>query len=1048
MTYTPFGARDGKSTSCIMRSEKELISLSEIAEEDKAHGVVHRPYVDKRHFRSSRPLEERRLARIAGMLRDIIREQQGFPDLQADQAVQRLWAMSTRLRPWEEDQTWAMRLEQVEISIKHLMEENKKEAIQQWKNRLHRHADPHSAKSYAFIKGDVHPGLCALRDQHDRVCLSLEAQDNAMRQFWSEISDRPAAADQQSAEFAEYVMQNCEEGWPPWSLPPLTLRDLQAAIARLKPRGAAGLDGWRPRELKALPPAAIEELMVVLAQCERAQMFPDLLRQGITTLIPKSKGALKPSQYRPITVRSTIWRSYARVRAAQMQTWQEQMLHDAQQGGRPHRSTASALAPAALIVEAAAAGVSSPVIGISYDFAKYFDRVLPENAATVWQRWGMAPQQARLIREAMASCVRRFKFHNGALGEPYLPQRGLVQGCPFSGVAALATLTPLCAKLQAVAQARGQEVFISSYMDDFFIIAADPDLAIALDAEVKHYTRIASLQLNEDKCTCYRAGAVPPYQWEKIKRLAYKETKTAEILKTRIDLEHARQPTTTTYYKEKMDIMQARLRKLKALPSAYARKAPLLAAAVLPPVTYAPIGPVDKKIVHVDKIHREFRAALHGRAESSTGLRQRAIELEYLLLRAPHRHHIVIAKVVELTNLLAFAYRYDPITTIQMVQCAAQGRQRGGHGICRGLVSNLHLLDAEVSRCGMYIEYGEMRAPLFCLDGRRGAWQHTLRELWRVKLTNALIVKRPAFEVIRGGVDRVATNAMLQKLGPSAQGLARAWMTDGLFYSTRLARRGMGDAVCRYCNMQEETGHHRLWECEAFQRCRFVPHQHVQTWPASFRCWGIIVEGWDTKAMPRNVIQLVFKQALLIHAAAMHLDAGRSLDDLPAAWGGELGIGSSWGAVRQAFSAIPCRLPDATIVHEDAARHGLFRREANDREEEGEAGDQRRNARGAQHNLTVVGPFTVCTLCGRRSVRPRKFATLPCHKRAPEQAPAHGTSLASRGGHVLVVEWEQGSPRVRCNRCMRFYKWGKRQEFSYYPCRGSLLLTGHLGILT
>ena len=491
----------------------------------------------------------------------------------------------------------------------------------------------------------------------------------------------------------------------------------------------------------------------------------------------------------------------------QVQAWQEQRMHDAQQGGRPNRSTASALAPAALIVEAAAAaGITTPVIGISYDFAKYFDRVLPENAVSVWKRWGMCPEHAELLQMAMAGCSRRFKFHNATLGELYLPQRGLVQGCLFSGIAALATLTPLCARLQAVAQERGQDVFISSYMDDFFIITADPDLAVVLDVEVRTYTRLASLELNVDKCTCYKAGHIPPCQWEKVTKLGYKQTRTAEILKTRIDLDHAKDPSTVAYYKQKMDMVQARLRKLKFLPTSYGRKAPLLAATVIPPITYAPVGPVDKKIVHIDRIHRKMRAALHSRAESSVALRQRAIELEYLFIRAPHRHYIVVAKL----NLLAFAYRYDPVTTVQMLQCAAQQQQRGGHGICRALVANLSLLDAEVTGCGMYIQYGHVKAPIFCLDGRRAAWQHTIRELWRVKLTNALIVKRPDFEALRQGINRAATFALFSTLGASAQGLSRAWMTDGLFYSTRLARRGMGDAVCKYCHEDEETGHHRL----------------------------------------------------------------------------------------------------------------------------------------------------------------------------------------------------------------------------------------------
>ena len=60
-----------------------------------------------------------------------------------------------------------------------------------------------------------------------------------------------------------------------------------------------------------------------------------------------------------------------------------------------------------------------------------------------------------------------------------------------------------------------------------------------------------------------------------------------------------------------------------------------------------------------------------------------------------------------------------------------------------------------------------------------------------------------------------------------------------------------------------------------------------------------------------------------------------------------------------------------------------------------------------------------------------------CVQGSQKTLSAHGTSLASRGGHDLVVDWNQEGPRVMCNRCHRSYKWSKRLEFGYYPCRGS-----------
>eukprot|EP00972_Heterocapsa_arctica_P083352 12282713-Heterocapsa_arctica.AAC.1 len=96
---------------------------------------------------------------------------------------------------------------------------------------------------------------------------------------------------------------------------------------------ACGLDQWRPESVKALAqwfPSLFDSLADILNIVELTGEWPTDLASGYTALVPKD-GEIpepKPTDYRPITVLSIIYRLWARYRFRDTLLWQEAWIDD------------------------------------------------------------------------------------------------------------------------------------------------------------------------------------------------------------------------------------------------------------------------------------------------------------------------------------------------------------------------------------------------------------------------------------------------------------------------------------------------------------------------------------------------------------------------------------------------------------------------------------------------------------------------------------------------------------------------------------------------
>ena len=105
------------------------------------------------------------------------------------------------------------------------------------------------------------------------------------------------------------------ECWAPRSPSGPLLRALDGAVLRgiargLRPRVAAGADGWRALELKELPEVFWDRLADFLGACEAVGRWPEPLRVGIVALLP-----------RPIVLLPLVYRIWAAARRPEVRAW-------------------------------------------------------------------------------------------------------------------------------------------------------------------------------------------------------------------------------------------------------------------------------------------------------------------------------------------------------------------------------------------------------------------------------------------------------------------------------------------------------------------------------------------------------------------------------------------------------------------------------------------------------------------------------------------------------------------------------------------------------
>eukprot|EP00435_Cladocopium_sp_Y103_P017246 s235_g4.t1 len=121
---------------------------------------------------------------------------------------------------------------------------------------------------------------------------------------------------------------------------PISLEQWRKALKRKKKRSAAGPDGWTRQDLLMLPEDLTAAILHILHQVECGKMqWPRQWLVGIVHSLEKHEQPAAVTGYRPITIFSLVYRTWASIRARELLTHLLPEVSSYSFGNIPHRCT-------------------------------------------------------------------------------------------------------------------------------------------------------------------------------------------------------------------------------------------------------------------------------------------------------------------------------------------------------------------------------------------------------------------------------------------------------------------------------------------------------------------------------------------------------------------------------------------------------------------------------------------------------------------------------------------------------------------------------------
>ncbi|KAJ9463845.1 RNA-directed DNA polymerase from mobile element jockey [Diplonema papillatum] len=614
---------------------------------------------------------------------------------------------------------------------------------------------------------------------------------------------------------------------------------------------------------------------------------------SLVSLIPKTDDT-SPTNLRPITVTSCVYRLWACRRLQDVMEWQEGWVLPTQHGFRSGHRTDDVLMELTTLIEETLLDETKSLYMVALDFAKCFDRVPQGIVLSLAEEMGLDARILRPLRAMYRGMKRRFKLPLG-VGSEFEVTNGILQGCPLSVILINALLSVV---LRAVS-VRVPEVSSESLADDATLLApAEAELQQAVDI-VARFCALTGMRLNMSKTVAMgiRAGSTQqrrrrPYASAvKVGGEAIVTATSAKILGVRTSVESVRASRANDARLSAHDGLIDRLSTSKLPFDVRCEVASSnVLSSVLAGCSYETYTQTRLKGLRT----RVVRGAFGSRQPS------RSVTAVLSILAKGHRLDPMIARPYRILCSFFDACERLPRVYARMLNIA---RLYSRHGVL--------LPEARLGPVGIAISDGFTVAGIgyegrdfatAALEGRRlldmerGERHHAIRARLRQTTWTQLARQRPSYNGVQAGVDCRRTNEL--RLATADAGEKRALaviLSGGVFLAARWGRnaRANGGAAgsdgspsssasvsstasdttgsfdehasessssepqrppldrgCRDCDRGvQDTADHLWWECPAYDEIRGRPcfaellRADRARWPSCTRVHGVIVEG-------------------------------------------------------------------------------------------------------------------------------------------------------------------------------------------------------------
>lgn len=349
--------------------------------------------------------------------------------------------------------------------------EGQRRRLKAWKSRL----QSSEKQSYKWIQGHARVEALPMKTSKGYYTVDRTEQFDEILNEWLPIFNKFKTSKPDVATFIEHFGKNLRTS--SMSLGPLTGDDLVKAALATKP-SSASLDNWQPSAITTLAqwyPMVFNDLALILNWIEEQGKWPVQIMDAYTSLIPKDDTVIDvaPTDFRPITVLSAVYRLYAKARFGSLLQWQEGWVTESVFGCRSGKSAEGMAMEIAMELESTGYTEFQYVAGVSYDCRKAFDLVPIQTAMEILKLRGCHERILKCVQGLYNGMRRAFRLH-GALGEWWWGHNGLAQGDPISMIMLNSLVTCVVETTDSLVI---QQIRVRSYADDLSAVVrgTDPD---------------------------------------------------------------------------------------------------------------------------------------------------------------------------------------------------------------------------------------------------------------------------------------------------------------------------------------------------------------------------------------------------------------------------------------------------------------------------------------------------------------------------------------------------------------------------------------------
>lgn len=283
---------------------------------------------------------------------------------------------------------------------------------------------------------------------------------------------------------------------------PLTLEECRNAVSSMSDNKSPSVSGFNKEFMKFFWNDIGELIVTYINEAYRTGRLFITQRRGILVLIPKTGNQKILKNKRPICLLDIVYKIIAKVLATRLSAVIKEVIHSNQTAFLKGRNIQDNLRIIHDVINYTKTDNTSGIL-VALDFKAAFNSIEHHFIWYALQCFGFGDSFIRWVR-LLYNGTMLSVLNNGYTSEWFEPKRGIMQGCPISGMLFNLAVELLAVKIRHLDAIGGitinnVEIKLSQYADDATVFVKDVKSVEVLVEQLKIFGEMSGLELNVGK---------------------------------------------------------------------------------------------------------------------------------------------------------------------------------------------------------------------------------------------------------------------------------------------------------------------------------------------------------------------------------------------------------------------------------------------------------------------------------------------------------------------------------------------------------------------